>query len=112
MHTWFVNAIVAHEPGRQKAEGRRQKAEVRTHTQTRHPESAERDEGSQNTKSLQFRDPSRSTRLRMTDFFTTSQDDGPRVCLSLLLSAFCFLPSAFYNGPCAEVAPRSEEHTS
>src|ERR1051326_6077358 len=41
----------------------------------RHPESAKRDEGSQNTKSLQFREPSPSTWLRMTDFFTTSQDD-------------------------------------
>src|ERR1051326_9263552 len=36
----------------------------------RHPESAKRDEGSQNAKSLQFRDPSPSTRLRMTDFFS------------------------------------------
>jgi len=32
--------------------------------------SAKRDEGSQNTKSLQFRDPSPSTRLRMTGFFS------------------------------------------
>jgi NADPH-dependent glutamate synthase beta subunit-like oxidoreductase/NAD(P)H-flavin reductase len=32
----------------------------------RHPESAKRDEGSQNTTSLQFGDPSPSTRLRMT----------------------------------------------
>src|ERR1044071_52922 len=39
----------------------------------RHPESAKRDEGSQNTTSLQFRDPSPSTRLRMTGFFTASE---------------------------------------
>src|SRR5436190_20806562 len=32
----------------------------------RHPESAKRDEGSQHAKSLQFRDPSPSARLRMT----------------------------------------------
>src|SRR5204862_4616156 len=45
----------------------------------RHPESAKRDEGSQNTKILQFRDPSPSARLRMTGFFTAAQDDGLRI---------------------------------
>src|ERR1051326_1837046 len=55
----------------------------------RHPESAKRDEGSQNTTSLQFRDPSPSTRLRMTDFFTTSEsakrDEGSQNTTSLQL---------------------------
>ncbi|PYQ30127.1 MAG: hypothetical protein DMF56_10430 [Acidobacteria bacterium] len=50
----------------------------------RHPESAKRDEGSQNTKSLQFRDPSPSARLRMTGIFSqplsgTSAPDAERI---------------------------------
>ena len=43
----------------------------------RHPESAKRDEGSQNTTSLQFRDPSPSARLRMTDVCRGFSASGP-----------------------------------
>jgi hypothetical protein len=65
------------ESRKQKAESRKQKAEM--YEENRHPESAKRDEGSQVAKCLQFRDPSPSSRLRMT---------AP-------LESFCFLPSAF-----------------
>src|SRR5436190_14464444 len=65
---------------RMKAEGRRQKAEVRTRSPTRHPESAKRDEGS----------PSARPHAISRSFAVFAAQDDVR-------SDFCLLPSYRYQ---------------